>query len=359
MTKSFILGSLLFVVYFVQAQNKICFQVSDVVADTNKIDKVTYDQAIRAYLGNGIESIGPCMNSSEMIECEMHPFVYTLHLAFGGHKSLEISPDMIWLLICQGFAAHVDQKSDSLRHLFVSFESKVSISIKRDHFVKGQQNSWENTFPEFCDGIKKYIGSEVNDLIVAKFSTTGIAETSAFQVSLMDAMDNYFEYDNSTDCGIPSISLSGTTQDWEWIRTNVLKLNKYGLEWWTKELVPILNQFVNASKGKIDKIFWESLYKYHRISGDKFVTGWILKLFPYVLKSKRYTKNWLMNAPLDVEYGLDLTSFPCGYSKVDFIWNYFSMVYNMEFIAGFMGIVQDKNGLLVPEINWAVKEKAK
>jgi len=43
------------------------------------------------------------------------------------------------------------------------------------------------------------------------------------------------------------------------------KLKKYGLEWWMKELIPVLDEFVNAMNGKVDTSFWESLYK---LSGD-------------------------------------------------------------------------------------------
>src|SRR4029078_12923454 len=37
-----------------------------------------------------------------------HPVIAALDLAFSDHRPLVLSPDMIWLLIAQGFANHVN-----------------------------------------------------------------------------------------------------------------------------------------------------------------------------------------------------------------------------------------------------------
>ena len=39
------------------------------------------------------------------VDC--HPLVTALHLAYAEHRPVRLSPDMIWLLICQGVAQHV------------------------------------------------------------------------------------------------------------------------------------------------------------------------------------------------------------------------------------------------------------
>jgi hypothetical protein len=45
-------------------------------------------------------------------------------------------------------------------------------------------------------------------------------------------------------------------------------------------------------------------------------------------------------------------------SKADFIWDYFKIKYEMEFLSGFIGIKQDKNSFMLrPEIGWLVKDK--
>jgi len=338
----------------------VTFKVSDVKKEDVKLQMDSYEFALKERIGQNIESYGK-KDINEMCICEFHPFVQMLHVSFSNHYPIVISPDMMWLLICQGFASHVNLHSDSLRYRIVSHKGKMKISVRQDNFRKNMQNPWDTTFPIFCDSIKKYIGKDLNNLIVANFSTTGFAEKASYEVTLMDAVKKYFDYDFVTMCGIPEITILGKTSDWQWIVDNVSKFDKFGLSWWTKEMIPILKQFRNASENKIDKNFWQSIYKVNDNSGGPYISGWIVKFFPYVLD---YEHNMVKNRFLDKEptdefRGLGLPNFPSGYSKVDFVWDYQieNKSFNMEFIAGFVGLIKDKNGNLKAEINWAVREK--
>ena len=76
-------------------------------------------------------------------------------------------------------------------------------------------------------------------------------------------------------CGIPEITLEGTVEDWKVLREKALSLGDYGLQWWVEALEPVLDQFVAAASGSIDREFW------CRIWPIPYVTGWILTLFPY------------------------------------------------------------------------------
>jgi hypothetical protein len=334
--------------------NRISFQYDN--SPDRRYDRQSVESEKR--IGNDIEAYGIKNAEREMYPCHYHPFVETLHLSFAEHRPISISPDMIWLLIVQGFASHVDVNSDSLREHFVKHDGKVKIIIKRDGFRKGKQNPWDNTFPEFCDSISNYVGSNLNDLVVSRFSTTKFAETSAFQVSLMDAMDNYFEYEVLTMCGIPEITLTGTQKDWELILRKVEQFRQYELDWWIDELIPVLKQFIDATKGNVDENFWQSVYKIENGSGGPHITGWILKFFPYILN---YRNQLVKNTGMNGTWGITTPSFPSGYSRVDFVWDYriTGDIFKMEFIAGFVGIIQDEKGNLQTEINWAVREKMK
>ena len=296
-----------------------------------------------------------------MIECSYHPFMRALFFAFAQHRKITISPDMIWLLICQGFAKHVDINSEELRDKFVSHDGKNELCIRRDEFIKGKQNPWDNTFPEFCDSIENYVGKELTDLVIADFSTTGSIEIVAFQLTLMDAMSSYFEYVCLTECGIPAITLKGTPKDWQWILDNIGKFDEYELEWWTSSLIPILQQFVDASKGNIDKEFWQGIYKYipDMESGEvPKINGWIINFFPYIPAGNDFKKNpYVGKKDISNKDGLTVGDLPEGYSQVDFLWKYLGTEYNMQFIAGFLGIIQDDEGNLIPEISWLVKEQ--
>jgi len=99
--------------------------------------------------------------------------------------------------------------------------------------------------------------------------------------------------------------LKGTTEDWQKILDWTQKLGKYDLKWWTNELEPILEQFIDVSKGDIDKDFWRNMFKYHsqkKYGAPKVIDCWIVKFFPYDKDGKR--NNLIPNSTIS------FTSFP-------------------------------------------------
>jgi Domain of unknown function (DUF4419) len=133
----------------------------------------------------------------------------------------------------------------------------------------------------FCDSLKTYIGDTLVHLMSPTFSTTQVLETAAFQVTLMEAMNSYFEYEERVFCGIPQITLTGKPSDWKWILDHINDFDKYELAWWTAALKPVLKQFYNASKGKIDTPFWQSIYSISPDCGWP-MSGWFINFFPYL-----------------------------------------------------------------------------
>jgi hypothetical protein len=284
----------------------------------------------------------------------------TVDAAFNSHYKLMLSPDDLWLTIAQGFALHVDANAETLRRRFVAHEGKAELKVRRDEFVKGAPNNdWMGAFSEFSDQIAGYIG-KTRDLIVSNFSTTGPIERAASEIVLMDAMKNYFEYTMQTCCGIPEIYLLGTTADWKSIRARAAVLSEYDLEWWTTPLCKVLDKIVAATEGEEDPEFWKSIYHRGGGSGGPYVNGWIQNFFPY-LKSRGAefkTPNKDLSSVQRRIHGPTLSSIPPSLSKVDFKWEYLNSTYEMQFVAGILGISQDpETKALRPSIGWAVKDK--
>jgi hypothetical protein len=300
-----------------------------------------------------------------MVKTSFHPFMEAMHTAYAKHYGMTISPDMIWLLISQGFALHINQNAEQLRGKFVDFDGKKKLHVQRDGFVKGgATNDWPGVFAEFSKQIEANTGPELLDLVTGDFSTTGIAEKAAFQVTLMDAMKSFFEYSVSTMCGIPEITLEGTPEDWRKIEEKTKALAKYDLEWWVNDLAPVLKQFTAAAEGKRDQEFWQSIYKWHSVgSGNPYITGWALNFFPYTEYGGEYEElrpgKWTSPGGEELITRVATTSvFTSGLSHADFLWNYNGTKYAMEFVAGFVGFRQDAETLsLRPEINWAIVDK--
>ena len=106
-------------------------------------------------------------------------------------------------------------------------------------------------------------------------------ERAAAEVVLLDAMQSYFEYRCYTGCGIPSITLEGTDDDWKTLADRVQGFREFGLGSWLDVLSPILDQFARASQGDVDPAFWRSIYKFNSMSGGAVINGWITAFFPY------------------------------------------------------------------------------
>jgi hypothetical protein len=284
----------------------------------------------------------------------------TIHTCYADHYPLTLSPDNVWIAIAQGFANHINQNAEALRDKFVNFSGKKEIIIYRNTFIKGDSNNdWQGCFPEFSDGIAEFIGDK-RDLIVSKFSTTGPLEKAISEIVLMDSMQSYFHYTCRTLCGIPSVILTGTPEDWADIFLRTQKLAQFDLSWWTDSLLPVLGKIVETAAGENENIdFWKEIYKVHGGSGGPYISGWINTFFPYLCHWNKFYQNKGFDKT-SRSYGPTMDQFPSGLSKLPFKWEYFNTTFEMEFIGGFIGSYQDVNDLsLTPALGWAVRDKVK
>lgn len=185
-------------------------------------------------------------------------FFRGMHRAYVEHRPFVISPDMIWLLISQGFAQHVNANAERLRGRFVNFDGKVSLVVATNTITLNNPDApWSDVFPDLMKQIGEHTGGELIKTLTADFSTTTPTEAIASQITIMEATKSYFEYVVlSAMCGIPEITLKGTPEDWQRVLDKTKRLADYDLAWWTSELEPILQEFVKASRGEIDRKFW-------------------------------------------------------------------------------------------------------
>ncbi len=302
-------------------------------------------------------------------------FIAAVHTAFSQHYPLVFSPDSIWLCIIQGLSSHINANAEKLRQHFVEFEGKKDLEILMSiHFVKGSpSNPWEIVFEKFSQGIRKHIGDKTHRLLTPEFSTTTPVERATSQIVLMDCFKQYFNYILICICGIPSITLEGTVEDWKRLRERALSLRQYDLDWWIDELEPVLDQFVAAASGNVDKTFWISIYKLQQSYDTVYINGWIVTLFPYLKDSVRneYLGLWKRDSfkekpdsnktkERDDLSKLTTSSFSSGVVSVPFEWIAVpeQKQYPMQFFAGFMAATQNPDTLAIyPEQGWAVADR--
>ena len=292
-----------------------------------------------------------------------HSFLSGMLQSFKMHKSITLSPDIIWLLIVQGFCYHVAANAEKLRDLFVSFAGKQELVVKRMNKTPdtATKDDWSGIVKEFVEEIGKRTKGQIAEVLEPKFSTTTPCSHTSGMISIMSAMKHYFDYKVfMAKCGFPSITLEGTVEDWELVKKKTQSLSKYDLEWWTSKLIPILDEFINARKGSPDYSFW---LKMVRENGGilpyepSFIDGWLCTFFPYdKYGSKRSLEmisetSDLPSEILDTPFILELV----GMGPAEKI--------NSQFDSGFFGVKETKEGPglynVKPIIGWGIKTGVK
>ena len=356
-----------------QQVNSITFKVDENLKDLEKTVVAHYDGRLAAQylLGqDGVKvddqhvvamSFADAQNLRIIVK---DAFFQCMVKAYAEHKSITLSPDMMWLLISQGFARYVNAHSEELRSQLVYHEGKQDLAVETKDDLLSSEADWGKLMNNFSKEIERHTKGEVAQVLAADFSTTTPVERIASQITLMESMKSYFDYlAVRLGCGIPSVTLQGTPDDWRAVLSKTQKLGQYGLSEWTQSLEPILNEFIKTAEGKPNQRFWQEMVKKQRVdelatvrpcSGDRptMLDGWILKFFP-------------------TEYGntLDMVphtkSMPAEFVRVDFKYRIIEPLSGaimsetpMELMSGFIGALDDeKANMLIPQIGWLVRVK--
>ena len=345
-------------------QPGVTFKVSPVGTGRDGMGKAQTLEAL--FVGaneHGVEGCGVTTNLP-LYPAHMNPFVATIHHAYSDHYPLVLSPDDVWTIIAQGFAIHVNENAETLRSRFVAHQGTVDLVVDLPFSKGGANNPWEAALSTFSERIADHIGPKQRDLVVGNFTTTGLVERASSEIVLMGSMQKFFGYVGRTLCGIPEITLLGTPADWKSVRDRASAMGEYDLAWWTTHLIPILDQFVAASQGTVEKSFWQDMYKVSDESGGPHISGWINTLFAYhaegyngVKYVKSAVRNPYLGERMGRSHGPTTDAFPMGMSRVPWKWNYLGTMFDMEFLGGFAGISQDPETHAVrPALAWAVRD---
>lgn len=298
--------------------------------------------------------------------------IQTIQECYDTHRPLILTPDVIWLAICQGVSIHINEHFDSLESVIFIKNKPKEIVIRNDS-LEHSAKQWAALMESFSFETKKYTKSNFYSFFVSEFSTTTPIEKTAYQITLLESYKKAFEYVAESGCGIPSIMIAGSPKDWEKMMSKISMLDKIGLASWRKNLKPILNEFLSASKGKINQAFWKDIYKTASEYNAFYISGWIVKLFPYIKELDSSTKifdassgeskmneiivpNPFLDGNLYLLSTLSTDNFPSGVAKINVVWNNFSKnsQKNMEVYSGFFAIRQFEDLSLMPIISWAI-----
>ncbi len=356
------------------SQTGITFKVEELSKPKNLLDERHYEDILKerildaAFINDHNREkqkanfeyniIAKSKQKSKLVDFGNNPFFNGLHRAYADHRPFVLSPDMIWLLITQGFARHVNSNPEELRKEFVDFDGKASLIVEeKDLDLKNPDGEWEEVFSHWNTEIASNAKGNLVKTLAADFTTTTPISKAVSQVTIMESMKSYFEFlVFYQGCGIPQITLEGTPQDWQKVLAKAQALKRYKLEWWIGELEPILKEFVRTSQHKPDIEFWRSMFKEHEkgtCGAPTLVDGWAVKFFPYDRDGKRLQLKQL---------ALGGKNLSAEMVRVDV--KHFEVTPNgdketpLEVWAGFTGLSQDPETFaLRPEMGWMVRKR--
>ncbi|GAQ79529.1 hypothetical protein KFL_000320280 [Klebsormidium nitens] len=313
-------------------------------------------------------------NNAEVFDCSEAKVIRTatgrlesgllqaIRLAYSGHHHLHLRPDDIWLAIAQGVSAHLqfEDNAEKYRNVFVDHEGKNKISVSVDSFKTGNGSllNWPECIQLITNQLEERVKGGASKLLQNDFSTTDLTSKCASQIVLMDIMKHYFEYGFHLSCGIPSVTLHGTSDDWERLleKARALDALDIGLDWWLETLVPVLEKLLETYKGHVDEDWWSRVMnKYERYGsgggpGTTIYSGWICAFFPYKILGDVVRRNG--NEIKDEEV-------PKGLSECPFKINDNGRELDNVLVAGSCAVCVTEDGLGVqPCIGWLVKKSS-
>ena len=283
------------------AVQQVTFKVSDV-----KIEKKPY----KPYhpRAKGFRGAFPLGKNDEMIFTSEsfenvsasfgHGLVGAFYDSYSSHKALVIRPDDVHLAIMLTFSGFMCKFAEIFRDIFVDHEGKEDLHVT---IPQGEvKSSWEIIMQRFGSAIEDRIKQKgMLDWVAPTYTTTKPLDTAIAKACLMGMMKEYFTYHCTMLCGIPKITLQGSLEDWQKVRAKAEMIKTLSeksksplLMDWYNILVPILDRFVKAYQGKVDKKWWNSAVNYKGAgSGTPWMSGWALAFVPFDKHG-----NWQLNS---------------------------------------------------------------
>ena len=303
-------------------------------------------------------------NEEKIFSHEKSSLIQGLIYAYKNHYPITVTPDMIWILILQGFSRFMEKYENLVRERFVNFTGKKDLKVERlDYSLQSATKEvWDGIMKEFVEKIGKNVGQETIDNLECNFSTTTQVAQVTSQVSIMSAMKQYFTYKVLMGgCGISNITLEGSLQDWDKIKSKLEFLSTKGLEWYTQHLIPIINNIIETKKYYNDKgklsndliEFWKRMIRV-KGKGDMYdphiINGWIVNFIPNLSNEKPEVYEELIeyNVPDQIiSCPMELTWLPPLLNK--------KYEFKCSLFSGFYGMIQDEKTFNVrPVIGYAI-----
>ena len=358
----------------IKPENPLTFKVAEVEPAEQLLEVYDSKKIFEHKTGKKIKYMPEVHTDQKYVFANGNVFIQTLQECFDEHRPLKLSPDVIWLTICQGVSIHINENFDSLETLIFKKNRPKKLIVRNDS-LENNSRQWVNLIDSLSAQTSQHVKKNFHSFFVPTFSTTTREIKTAYEITLMHSFKKAFDYVGESGCGIPSITLTGNRHDWVSIQSRLRMLTELGLDDWRLELEPILDEFINVYDGKVNSEFWKNIYKNMRDYNAFYISGWILKFFPYIIQEEytnnydeelnmtqveeKFVRNKFLKGDQYLLSTLSTSDFPSGILEIEIVWNnYFKQTTEkMAVYGGFFAIKQYEDKTLEPVISWAICEE--
>lgn len=319
-----------------------------------------FDKQMRSFGAEPTKSHGDILQSSldggnlpPVLLARKNGFVDAVTAAYSRHHHLTLRPEDVWLAIISQFSLYVNKHAEELRGKFVAHEGQKKLRI-----VYEDTTRYTVDFADFTQRIggliaKNVVDGEICRWITPDFSTTTGDDVVVANIMMMGTLQAYFRYECLIMCGIPSVTLLGTKQDYEEILRRLDKLAHYGKEPEASAdlLRPVLRCFVRSFDEPAHpdvRGFWGRICDLHSGSGFDYYSGWITafcfwngqgerQVFPGDSRARHVEA--MHGGRVAQDYGLvDMSDVPSGFTKVPVHLIDNGVELEAEMVAGSVGV---------------------
>lgn len=293
--------------------------------------------------------------------------------AYNQHHHLILRPDDVWQAILTQFSFYVNANAEALRDKFVDFDGKKELVILADGTL------FTYNFGSFASRMvdeqisKNLKDASVTDWLLPKFSTTCDEDRIVSAVTIMSTLQAYFEYTCMLLCGIPTVTLEGTVEDWRLLRQKIDRLLQYDvssssslysknvMSEWHGMLSKVLDEFVKSKEGNPDLHFWDTVCSHEGGgSGPRYLSGWVTVFACFNSKGewKGNTTPWYnkIGKSQSCWPKIDMDNLPVGGVSVPVTVNDNGVEYKTQMVAGQMAynVVGDRLDTIQPRSDWCI-----
>ncbi|KAL9045469.1 MAG: hypothetical protein Q9214_001486 [Letrouitia sp. 1 TL-2023] len=302
-------------------------------------------------------------------------FIWVAIEAYCHHHHLSVRPEDVWFAILTQLSFYVNAHAEELRSYFVGHEGQKELVVEEVGSIHTVDMGL------LAKRMGNLLAENIRDpewhgWIIPNFSTTTVNDECTASVIMMGTLQKYFSYKFSLMCGLPSVTILGTKDDWVEILKRLERLPQLGAEpaKFSQLLKPVILNFIQTFESPDSmevKNFWLKIA--HRSSGGSgptYLSGWITAFCFWDANGKSmYSSHGKEpSGPVEQEgwhgdsagcqlgqtlyHKVEDEDVPVGYTSVPVTVDDNGTVYKTKMVAGSLGIRAWSRGEMLDENTW-------